>query len=79
MLQFVERHRLMGQGLGWIDLHLLASALVSHATLSTRDGRLARAAHVLGWRHDYELIDVRLSTSISMISDTRRRQEDPLH
>ena len=48
MLQFVERHRLMGQGLGWIDLHLLASALVSHATLATRDGRLARAARVLG-------------------------------
>ena len=48
MLQFVDRHRLMGQGLGWIDLHLLASALVSHATLATRDGRLARAARDLG-------------------------------
>ena len=23
LLQFVDRHRLMGQGLGWIDLHLL--------------------------------------------------------
>ena len=48
MLQFVDRHRLMGQGLGWIDLHLLASALVSHATLATRDVRLARAARDLG-------------------------------
>jgi predicted nucleic acid-binding protein len=48
MLQFVDRHRLMGQGLGWIDLHLLASALVSHATLATRDGPLARAARALG-------------------------------
>jgi predicted nucleic acid-binding protein len=48
MLQFVDRHRLMGRGLGWIDLHLLASALVSHATLATRDGRLARAARDLG-------------------------------
>ena len=48
MLQFVDRHRLMGQGLGWIDLHLLASALVSHATLATRDGRLAQAARGLG-------------------------------
>ena len=26
MLPFVDHHRLMGQGLGWIDLHLLASA-----------------------------------------------------
>jgi predicted nucleic acid-binding protein len=48
MLQFVDRHRLMGQGLGWIDLHLLASALASHATLATRDRRLARAAENLG-------------------------------
>ena len=48
MLQFVDRHRLMGQGLGWIDLHLLASALVSRATLATRDARLARAARDLG-------------------------------
>jgi hypothetical protein len=38
----------MRQGLGWIDLHLLASALVSRASLATRDGRLARAAHALG-------------------------------
>ena len=27
MLHFVERHRLMGRGLGWIDLHLVASTL----------------------------------------------------
>jgi predicted nucleic acid-binding protein len=48
MLHFVDRHRLVGQGLGWIDLHLLASALVGHATLATRDGRLAQAARALG-------------------------------
>jgi predicted nucleic acid-binding protein len=48
LLQFVDRHRLMGQGLGWIDLHLLASALASRATLATRDRRLARAAQALG-------------------------------
>jgi predicted nucleic acid-binding protein len=48
MLQFVDRHRLMGRGLGWFDLHLLASALVSHATLATRDQRLVRAAQDLG-------------------------------
>src|SRR4051794_5860253 len=48
MLHFVERHQLMGRGLGWIDLHLLASTLVSRATLATRDRRLARAAGTLG-------------------------------
>ena len=48
MLQFVDRHHLMGRGLGWIDLHLLASALASRATLATRDAPLARAARDLG-------------------------------
>src|SRR5262245_6765032 len=48
MLHFVERHRLMGRGLGWIDLHLLASTLVSRATLATRDRRRALGAQALG-------------------------------
>jgi rRNA-processing protein FCF1 len=48
MVHFVERHRLMSRGLGWIDLHLLASALVSRAMLATRDRPLARAARDLG-------------------------------
>ena len=48
VLHFVERHRLMGRGLGWIDLHLLASTLVSRATLATHDGPLAQAARALG-------------------------------
>jgi predicted nucleic acid-binding protein len=47
VLHFVDRHRLMGQGLGWIDLHLLASALVSHARLAARDRPLALAAAAL--------------------------------
>ena len=50
MLQFVDRHRLMGQGLGWIDLHLLASALVSHATLATREGGWHGPRRISGWR-----------------------------
>ena len=48
LLHFVDQHRLMGRGLGWIDLHPLASTLVSRATLATRDGRLARVARALG-------------------------------
>ena len=48
MLHFVDRHQLMGRGLGWIDLHLLASTLASRATLATRDGRLAQVAEALG-------------------------------
>jgi len=48
-LLFIERHRLMGQGIGYIDIHLLASVVLSdEARLWTRDRRLATAAHELG-------------------------------
>ena len=48
LLHFIDRHRLMGRGLGWVDMHLLASTLASRATIATRDARLARAADALG-------------------------------
>jgi len=38
---------LWGRGLGWTDIHLLASALVSRTTLWTRDRVLRRAAQEL--------------------------------
>jgi hypothetical protein len=47
-LTFVEVHSLMGQGLGWADVHLLAAAFASCHTLWTRNRRLARAAQRLG-------------------------------
>lgn len=44
-LSFIERRALMGRGIGYIDVHLLASAaLDSTARLWTRDRRLAAAA-----------------------------------
>lgn len=47
LLRFVERHRLMGQGLGLIDLHLLASARLAAIPLWTLDRRLREAAIAL--------------------------------
>ncbi|MEX2132039.1 MAG: PIN domain-containing protein [Pseudohongiellaceae bacterium] len=48
-LFFLEHHQLMGKGLGYIDLHLLAASLLSPDTqLWTRDKRLARVAALLG-------------------------------
>ena len=41
---YAETHRLYGRGLGWIDMHLLASAAISNIALRTLDRRLA-AAH----------------------------------
>lgn len=44
-MHFIERRRLMGCGLGFIDVHLLASvALAGGASLWTRDRRLRKAA-----------------------------------
>lgn len=41
-LDFIERHGLMGRGIGYFDVHLLASvALVGASSLWTRDARLA--------------------------------------
>lgn len=51
VLSFVERHRLAGSGVGWIDAHLLASTRLAGTRLWTFDGRLrtaARRAGVLG-------------------------------
>ena len=44
ILVLLERHRLMGTGLGLIDVHLLGSALISHAKLWTIDRRLKEIA-----------------------------------
>jgi predicted nucleic acid-binding protein len=43
-MDFLERHRLYGLGLGWVDISLLASALVSGVSLWTRDKALHKAA-----------------------------------
>jgi predicted nucleic acid-binding protein len=44
VLAFVRRRRLARRGIGWVDAHLLASALASGGTLWTVDGNLAAAA-----------------------------------
>jgi len=44
ILHFIDRHRLMGIGLGFIDVHLLASALLSSAPLWTADKQLMAAS-----------------------------------
>ena len=47
VLEFVDGSKLMGRGLGWVDVSLLASASVSRLALWTLDRRLARAASEL--------------------------------
>jgi predicted nucleic acid-binding protein len=44
VLELVARQRLHGRGVGWIDVHLLASAMLSGVRLWTRDRRLSGVA-----------------------------------
>ena len=48
VLHFLKLHRLYGQGLGWIDVHLLASAMLSDCAIWTLDERLRKASDKLG-------------------------------
>lgn len=47
-MAFVESRRLFGRGIGWIDVHLLASAVLTDARLMTLDRCLARLAARVG-------------------------------
>ncbi|MDE0354909.1 MAG: type II toxin-antitoxin system VapC family toxin [Deltaproteobacteria bacterium] len=52
VLYFIGRNQLMGRGIGYIDMHLLAAAaLAPPARLWTRDKRLGAAADRLGLAH----------------------------
>ncbi len=48
VLLLIERDRLMGLGIGYMDAHLLASARLSHCRLWTQDRRLAAVAQEQG-------------------------------
>ena len=48
VLFFIDQHALMGRGIGYVDVHLLASARLAKARLWTRDKRLATVANELG-------------------------------
>jgi predicted nucleic acid-binding protein len=45
---FVRERELYGRGVGWIDIHLLASAIVGHMQLWTADQRLSAVAKEFG-------------------------------
>ena len=44
----LEQRRLYGQGLGWVDLHMITSALLTRCSLATLDKALARAGAEAG-------------------------------
>jgi predicted nucleic acid-binding protein len=51
VLYFIDRHRLVGRGIGYVDAHLLASVAIGGLLLWTRDRRLREIAAELGLAH----------------------------
>jgi predicted nucleic acid-binding protein len=51
VVTFVKHRKLHGRGIGWVDAHLLASAVADHATLWTADSTLDAIAGELGIGH----------------------------
>jgi predicted nucleic acid-binding protein len=51
VLFFIDRHQLMGRGIGYVDACLLAAAMLSGAQLWTGDKRLAAIAENMGLAH----------------------------
>ena len=47
ILDFISNSHLYGKGLGFIDIHLLASSLISNAKLWTKDKKLNHVAKEL--------------------------------
>lgn len=48
VMKFIEDQGLMGKGLGYIDVHLLASALLSGVRIWTFDKKLFGVSKILG-------------------------------
>ena len=44
VLSFIENNRLMGKGMGYVDVHLIASAVLTGVPIWTLDKKLAQAA-----------------------------------
>jgi hypothetical protein len=44
VLYFIERHKLMGRGIGYVDAHLLVTAAIGGSHLWTRSKRLREIA-----------------------------------
>jgi predicted nucleic acid-binding protein len=63
-LHFVEDRRLTGRGIGWVDVHLLASVMLTEAAqLWTRDRRLGAIAAELGIASRAHVDQARISHS----------------
>ncbi|MCL5771973.1 MAG: PIN domain-containing protein [Actinobacteria bacterium] len=54
VMNFIECNLLMGKGLGYIDMHLLASALLTKVSLWTLDKKLNEVSLALGLAYQFK-------------------------
>jgi hypothetical protein len=47
VLSFIEKNRLMGKGMGYVDVHLITSAVLTGVPIWTLDKKLAQTADSL--------------------------------
>ncbi|MEK7751687.1 MAG: hypothetical protein AAB654_07195, partial [Acidobacteriota bacterium] len=55
VVAFVRNRDLHGRGVGWIDVHLLASAVVERLQLWTADPRFSAVADELGVAYEVSI------------------------
>jgi predicted nucleic acid-binding protein len=48
-LYFIEQRHIMGRGIGYVDAHLLAAAVIRNVPIWTKDKRLLAIAEKEGW------------------------------
>ncbi len=51
VVEFIERNQLMGKCLGYVDIHLIASAMLTGISIWTHDKKLEQAANALRISH----------------------------
>ena len=75
-LFFIEQHGLMSKGIGYIDVHLLASvALANGVKLWTRDKRLAHVAIELRYAWSEKTRPITISVSSKFTHSTKLHPE----
>ena len=53
VMELIDAHKLMGRGIGLVDVHLLAAARLGDLRLWSTDRRLRGLAHELGVAHTH--------------------------
>lgn len=51
VMKFIENYHIMGKGLGYIDIHLLVSAILTKIPLWTFDKKLNNVSSILGLKY----------------------------